>query len=141
MGIGAVLDQKTRLHLFAGGAKDISLDERIFFGKLLGKKVSFIGFHAGVSDEDRRDFVGLDEPPPITDERGKRFVLKSNSLGSLGVGAPVYYRRLPVGQVVAYTLSPDGKSVEITVFVEAPYDDFVTSESRSLYSAATTFCR
>ena len=91
---------------------------------------NYIGFHAGVSDEDRRDFVGLDEPPPITDERGKRFVLKSNSLGSLGVGAPVYYRRLPVGQVVSYTLSQDGKSVEITVFVEAPYDNFVTDETR-----------
>jgi len=91
---------------------------------------NYIGFHAGVSDEDRRDFVGLDEPPPITDERGKRFVLKSNSLGSLGVGAPVYYRRIPVGQVVAYNLNADGKSVEIVVFVEAPYDNYVTNESR-----------
>jgi len=91
---------------------------------------NYIGFHAGVSDEDRRDFVGLDEPPPITDQRGKQFVLKSNSLGSLGVGAPVYYRRIPVGQVIAYNLNAGGKSVEIVVFVEAPYDNFVTNESR-----------
>jgi paraquat-inducible protein B len=91
---------------------------------------NYIGFHAGVSDESRRDFVGLDEPPPITDERGKRFVLKSNSLGSLGVGSPVYYRRIPVGQVVSYNLNSDGKSIEIVVFVEAPYDNYVTSESR-----------
>src|SRR4030095_11420147 len=91
---------------------------------------NYIGFQAGKSSEAQSLFFALEEPPIITDQPGRQFVLKSNSLGSLGVGAPVYYRRLPVGQVVAYTLSPDGKSVEITVLVEAPYDDFVTNESR-----------
>jgi paraquat-inducible protein B len=91
---------------------------------------NYIGFQAGKSVEDQRNFIGLDEPPRITDQRGQRFVLKSDSLGSLDIGAPIYYRHLNVGQVSAYSLTPDGKSVEITVFVDAPYDKFVTTETR-----------
>jgi paraquat-inducible protein B len=91
---------------------------------------NYIGFQAGKSEDDQRDFIGLDEPPRITDQAGRRFVLKANTLGSLGTGSPVYYRRLNVGQVVAYNLAEDGKSVEITVFIDAPYDKYVTSETR-----------
>ena len=91
---------------------------------------NYIGFQAGKSTEDQRSFTGLDEPPVIKDQPGQRFVLKANTLGSVGVGTPVYYRRLSVGQVAAYNLAADGKSVEITLFVNAPYDKYVTSETR-----------
>src|SRR5713101_3731609 len=33
---------------------------------------NYIGFQAGKSLEDRRDFIGLDEPPIITDQAGRR---------------------------------------------------------------------
>jgi paraquat-inducible protein B len=91
---------------------------------------NYIGFQAGKSQEDERNFIALDEPPTITDQPGKRFILKAPSLGSLGIGSPVYYRRLNVGEVAAYNLTADGKSVEITVFVNAPYDRYVTTETR-----------
>jgi paraquat-inducible protein B len=91
---------------------------------------NYIGFEAGKSDEDERSFAGLDEPPPITDQKGRKFVLKASTLGSLGVGSPVYYRQLNVGQVAAYNLAPDGRSVEITLFVNSPYDKYVTAETR-----------
>jgi paraquat-inducible protein B len=91
---------------------------------------NYIGFEAGKSDEDERNFIGLDLPPPITDQKGRKFLLKATTVGSLGVGAPVYYRQINVGQVAAYNLAPDGKSVEITLFVDAPYDKYVTTETR-----------
>lgn len=91
---------------------------------------NYIGFQAGKSDEDGRDFIALDTPPAIPDTPGRRFVLKANRLGSLGVGAPVYYRQIVVGQVASYNLAADGQSVEITVFVDSPYDKYVTSETR-----------
>ncbi|MNM51751.1 Paraquat-inducible protein B [compost metagenome] len=70
-------------------------------------------------------------PPPITyGEPGKRFTLHTDDLGSLGVGSPVYYRKIPVGQVVAYELSKDGKGVDIEVFVHSPNDEFVTDNTR-----------
>jgi paraquat-inducible protein B len=91
---------------------------------------NYIGFQAGKSEEDERNFIALDEPPTITDQPGKRFILKAPTLFSLGIGSPVYYRRLNVGQVAAYNLTADGKSVEITVFVDAPYDKYVTTGTR-----------
>ncbi len=91
---------------------------------------NYIGFQAGKSEEDERDFVGLDEQPTIPDQPGTKFVLRAPTLGSLGIGSPVLYRRLDVGDVVAYNLAPDGKSMEITVFVNAPYDKYVTTTTR-----------
>jgi paraquat-inducible protein B len=70
-------------------------------------------------------------PPPITsDQGGRQFSLKAETLGSVGIGSPIYYRRLQAGEVIAYNLAPDGKGVEIKVFINAPYDKYVTSDTR-----------
>src|SRR5690554_3187807 len=92
---------------------------------------SFIGADPGQSSETRREFVGLEAPPLVTfGAEGKRFTLRTDDLGSLGIGSPVYYRRIPVGQVVSYELSEDGKGVAVQIFVNAPYDGFVTADTR-----------
>jgi len=90
----------------------------------------YIGFQAGTSSQKQRTYEALDAPPLITDQPGRRFTLNAATLGSVGVGAPVYYRSLPVGEVAAYKLAPDGKSIEVTIFVNAPYDKYVTAETR-----------
>jgi len=91
---------------------------------------NYIQFQAGKSTEETRAFRGLDEPPTIRDQPGRRFILKARELGSLGVGDPVYYRGLQVGQVAATNLTADGRSLDITVFIDAPYDKYVTAETR-----------
>ena len=91
---------------------------------------NYIGFEAGKSYTGERVFNGLEVAPFIPGQPGKQFLLKAADLGSLGNGSPIYYRRLPVGQVIAYGLAKDGKSVEVKVFVNAPYDRFVTHETR-----------
>lgn len=92
---------------------------------------AFIGADAGESSAPQKNFTGLESPPPITyGEKGKRFMLTADDLGSLDIGSSIYYRRIPVGQVVSYALRQDGKGVDIGVFVNAPYDAFVTQDSR-----------
>jgi len=92
---------------------------------------NFIGFEAGLSSMTRRTFTGLDAPPIITgDQPGQQFVLKAETLGSLGIGSPVYYRRLQAGRVVGYGLAGNGTAVEITIFVNAPYDRYVNRDTR-----------
>jgi paraquat-inducible protein B len=92
---------------------------------------AFIGVDAGKSEESRTDFAGLDTPPPVTsDSPGRRFVLRAEDVGSLYVGAPVYYRRVQVGSVTSYTLDEDGKGVTVEVFVNEPNDRFVTTNTR-----------
>ena len=92
---------------------------------------NYIGFEAGKSESSERSFSGLEVPPIITgDQPGRQFLLHAKDLGSLGIGSPVYYRRLPAGQVVAYGLAKDGNSVEIKIFITAPYDKFVNPGTR-----------
>ncbi len=77
------------------------------------------------------EFKGLSQPPEISSSRpGTRFTLRAANLGSLEVGSPVYFRRIQVGQVVSYALDKSGKSVNVQVFVDAPYDKFVTRDAR-----------
>jgi paraquat-inducible protein B len=92
---------------------------------------NYIGFEMGKSKKEQNKFTGLDVPPAITkDQAGRRFTLRAQDLGSLGIGSPVYYRRLPVGQVIAYDFSKDGQSVQIRVFINAPYDRYVYASTR-----------
>jgi paraquat-inducible protein B len=92
---------------------------------------NYIGFEAGASTKRGRAFTGLEVPPIITGSMpGRQFVLQAADLGSLGIGSPLYFRRLQVGQVVAYDLAPNGSSVQLRVFVNAPYDRFVVRDTR-----------
>jgi paraquat-inducible protein B len=92
---------------------------------------NFIGFEVGKSNKSQRRFTGLDTPPIITSgQPGRQFVLKANDLGSLGIGSPIYYRRLQVGQVIAYDLSSDGTAMDIKIFVNSPYDKYVNPATR-----------
>ena len=76
----------------------------------------------GKSTQTARIFTGLEEQPIVTtDVPGSHFVLKSPVLGSFSVGAPVYFRKIAVGEVESYELDRDGKGVSIRIFVRAPH--------------------
>lgn len=80
---------------------------------------------------DKYSFVGLEKPPPIRSDRpGTSYRLRAPSLGSLNLGTPVYFLRIPVGIVTGYELDEAGKFVDIDIFVDAPYDRFVHANSR-----------
>ncbi len=92
---------------------------------------TYLGADAGKSTESQTDFVGLETPPAITgDQKGHQYVLHSDTLGSLDIGSPIYYRRIQVGQVVSASLDTDGNGVTLGAFVNAPYDRFVGVNSR-----------
>ncbi|KER68527.1 mammalian cell entry protein [Burkholderia cepacia] len=92
---------------------------------------AYIGVDAGRSKIDATTFSGLETPPAVTgDQRGTQYTLRGDSLGSLDIGSPVYYRRVQVGQVVGFSLDPLGTGVTFTVFVNAPYDQYVHANSR-----------
>jgi paraquat-inducible protein B len=76
-------------------------------------------------------FVGLEEPPPISsDVPGTRYLLQAENLGWVERGSPVYYRDVPVGQVLSYQLPKDQRALEVQVFVNAPHDQLVRADSR-----------
>ncbi len=92
---------------------------------------AYIGIDGSKAGTPTRHFTGLEVPPVVTvGQPGRHFVLQADTLGSLDIGSPVYYRQIQVGQVVSYTLKPDGKSVEIKIFVQAPHHTQVTNNTR-----------
>ncbi len=99
----------------------------------LGTLVSgvYIGVDVGRSSAERDHFAGLETPPIVTlDVPGKEFVLHAEDIGSVSVGSALYYRHIAAGQVVAYSLDPSGDSVTMRVFVNAPFDGYVTGATR-----------
>ncbi|MGH8736388.1 MAG: intermembrane transport protein PqiB [Burkholderiales bacterium] len=92
---------------------------------------AYIGADVGRSKQRKDEFSGLESPPGVLhDAQGSSFTLKSDDLGSLDIGSPVYYRRIPVGQVVSYRLNEDGKGVSLQIFVDRPNDKFVGPDTR-----------
>ena len=98
----------------------------------LGTLISgnYIGVQLGQSHESERNFVALETPPLTGNVPGKLFMLKTSELGSLGAGTPIYYRQLQAGQVVSYELDKGGKFLNVKIFVQSPYDQYVTPDTR-----------
>ena len=99
----------------------------------LGTLISgaYIGMEIGKSQESKHAFVALPAPPVVGgDVPGRYFVLKTPNLGSLDNGTPIYFRRLQVGEVASYEMDKDGEALTVKVFVQAPYDQYVTPNTR-----------
>jgi paraquat-inducible protein B len=79
----------------------------------------------------KREFEGLDRRPvsPVGTP-GKRLKLVSASSGSVSVGSPVLYRGYRVGTVESIELQVETKRVMYSIFVDAPYDVLVSSNTR-----------
>jgi len=92
---------------------------------------AYIGMEIGKAPETQRDFVALETQPVVSGEApGRFFLLKTATLGSLDTGTPIYFRRLEVGEVASYELDPGGQSLTVKVFVNAPYDQYVSRGTR-----------
>jgi len=84
---------------------------------------AYIGIDPVTEGKSARHFQGLETPPVITTGLpGHHFILKASRRGSLDVGAPVFYRQIQVGEVVAYDIGEDAESIDFKVFIHAPYD-------------------
>ena len=131
--VTASLDKTMESHM-KEGTRFWIVRPRVGFGGVsgLGTLLSgaYVEFDPG-EGQPAHDFVGLAEPPPITSEvPGTQFVLRTDKLGSIGRGAPVYYRSIAVGQVLGYELAEDKKGLTVKVFVDAPNDQLVRPSSR-----------
>lgn len=92
---------------------------------------AYIGMDLGKGGAPRTEFNSLEEPRGIlSDTPGTFYRLTAPDLGSLSQGAPVYFRRIPVGEVVQYALAEDYSQVEIDIFIRSPHDRQVRRTSR-----------
>jgi paraquat-inducible protein B len=92
---------------------------------------AYIGMDPGKEGEPAKRFKGLEIPPVVTTGMpGHEFLLRADTLGSLDIGAPVYYRQIQVGQVIGYDLADEGQSLKVKIFINAPHDKLVRKNTR-----------
>jgi paraquat-inducible protein B len=131
--VGASLDRSMAAHMREGTQFWI-VRPRVGLGGVSGLGTLLSGAYVEFDPGDgppTQEFVGLEEPPPITSRvPGTQFLLRTDQLGSIGRGAPVYYRSIPVGQVLGYELADDKQALSIKIFVDAPNDQLVRPSSR-----------
>ena len=78
-----------------------------------------------------RHFTGLDTPPVLeTNALGKKFILETTNIGSMGPGTPISFHGISVGEVLEYELSKNADDIKLTIFVNAPYDQFIRTNTR-----------
>lgn len=92
---------------------------------------AYIGMLPGRQGEFALQFKGLNIPPVLTQTQpGGHYILRSEELGSLDIGSPVYHRKIKVGMVEGYVLQKDGRLLDIQIFIEAPYHERVHANTR-----------
>jgi len=102
----------------------------LFSGTYIGM-VPSLKRTANDASSDRSCHQALDAPPPVKPEGpGRSYVLHTDTMGSLGIGAPVYYKQLQVGEITNFRLSKKTRKIELDVFVQAPYHTFVRRATR-----------
>jgi paraquat-inducible protein B len=109
---------------------------RLFAGNISGFSTLLSGSYVGLLPGDaaappERNFVGRDNPPVLdSDVPGRTFLLKTDQLGSVNLGSPVFYRGLSVGEVLGWDIGEMAESVTIHAFVRAPFDTYVHDHTR-----------
>ncbi len=81
--------------------------------------------------KDRRQYTALTDPPPMDEmNAGLHIKLQADKLGSVGEGAQVLFRQVPVGKVQSYQFSADEKSLIIDAVIEEKFAHLVKKNSR-----------
>ncbi|MBC3862048.1 MCE family protein [Undibacterium jejuense] len=92
---------------------------------------AYISVDVGVAKDSTDEFTGLETPPLVTrDSVGHEFILHGKQIGSINYGSPVYFRHIDAGHVTQYSLDKDGKGITLRVFIDAPYDQYVNTQTR-----------
>lgn len=75
-------------------------------------------------------FTGLAVPPVLeTNEKGKQFVLETANVGSMRSGTPISFHGIIVGEVINYELANNADNIKLTIFINAPYDQFIRKDT------------
>jgi paraquat-inducible protein B len=109
---------------------------RLFAGNISGFSTLLSGAYIGILPGDatakaEQTYLGREEPPVLdADVPGRIFLLKTDQLGSVNLGSPVFYRGLSVGQVLGWDIGEMAESVTIHAFVRSPFDSYVHDQTR-----------
>jgi len=123
--------------LLTTGARFWVVKPRLFAGAVSGVSTLLSGSYIQLSPEigepgaRERNFTGLEDPPVVpSGEPGRTIRIEADRLGSISLGAPVFYRDFSVGQVLGWDIGNMAESVTLQVFIRSPFDQYLREGSR-----------
>ncbi|MEM8844243.1 MAG: MlaD family protein [Pseudomonadota bacterium] len=132
--IKAEMDKEMKHHL-SPETRFWVVRPQVTIGKISGLSTLFSGVYIAMDPGPKgpftKRFTGLENPPPIDSEiKGKTFVLRARTLGSIQQGSPIYFRQIKAGEITSFHLDEKDGWVEIEAFVTEPYAQWVNKRSR-----------
>ena len=92
---------------------------------------AYIELAPGKKGRPLNEYAMLDKPPLASlDAKGLRLTLSSRDTRALSEGAPINYQGFTVGQVEEAKFLPEKSEMQYQIFINAPYDILVSSNSR-----------
>lgn len=100
---------------------------------------SFVAIQPGTGKLNR-SFKGINTPPLGQRAKGPglHIILEAKHLNSIDIGAPIYYRRVKVGEVTGYDLAFDFRDVLIYATIEEQYAPIVRQNTRFWNASGVT---
>ncbi len=111
---------------------------QISLGGISGIGTIFSGNYIGVqlpstqlSGDIATKFSAFTVPPPLPDSApGLHIQLRTDRLGSLGAGAPIFMRQIKVGYIQTAAMMPDGSGVEVSAYILPEFSKMVHKNTR-----------
>lgn len=81
--------------------------------------------------EHAHHFTGLSQAPFLRNNaEGKQFILETTNIGSMRTGTPINFHGITVGEVLNYELAKNADGIQLKIFINAPYDQFIRKNTR-----------
>ena len=92
---------------------------------------NYIELQPGISKKSRRDFTGLENPPPTPPGvPGIHFKLMADQAGGLGPGTSIIYKGINVGKLETRAFHPGTGEIEFDAFIDGDYAGLVNPHTR-----------
>lgn len=92
---------------------------------------AYIQVESVVGGKFKSSFQGLEQPPLTgTDAPGLRLKLRAEEAGYVGIGSPIYYRQVKVGQIEGQRFLDNYSGVEFTIFIDAPHHKIIRNTTK-----------
>ena len=90
---------------------------------------TYINMYSKKEKMNKKKFIGLEQPFRLL-QQGEYFHLNASSAFNIKKGTPVFFKNLQVGYVEYVTISLDGKSVDVIVYIEKPYIPYIHTDTK-----------
>ncbi|MCW8931992.1 MAG: MlaD family protein [Gammaproteobacteria bacterium] len=128
------MDKRTE-HVLHDDAKFWIVEPRISLSGVSGLDTLIGGRYIAIDIDDegnepKRDYIALSvPPPPAADTPGLHIKLRLSRLQSIDRGTTIYFKQIPVGEVINYTLEENDTEIHAWVLIKPEYAHLVKENS------------